>query len=226
MATCSALSADGLTVATGSVNGVVTIASTDDRTTLKELNAHGTFLTAVAIANDRRTLVTSAWDATVLVWDLSGDTERFKALEGVTAITMAVAITSDGRLVATGSDDGFVRVWDSRTGRILLRIKEPSREIKLVFSPDFRSLAIFIGNIWLSMLDVRTGQELDAIANRDLFPFSSPRFSKDGNSLQATNLNCKPFTWHVTPKWKLQVWSVLSTGKWDEEMARELSHFF
>ena len=50
--------------------------------------------------------------------------------------------------------------------------------------------------------------------------------SNDCNEVLTGSCDETTRLWDTTPHWKRQMWTLLSTLRWDAEMARELSHFF
>ena len=54
---------------------------------------------------------------------------------------------------------------------------------------------------------------------------ASVQLSDDGNTAISRSVDLKARVWDVTPKWKKEVWALLSTKRWDGEMGRELSDY-
>ena len=226
MSTCTAYSPDRKTCVTASLDYVVRVIDQDTNEVLKELHGHRAPVRALAVTNGRRTVVSTAFNQTVFVWHLSADSVHLVNLLVVGGTFTAVALTSDGRRVATASTAGVVHVWDSRAGKKLLRIPSPGHYFQMVFSPDCRLLLLCVHRNWLWIRDARTGMTLDLHAMDPFDPFTDYEFSKDGNVVEANFATDDVFRWNLTSKWKFEVWAILSTPKWDAEMARELSHFF
>jgi WD40 repeat protein len=68
----------------------------------------------VSISPDGKRAITGSADASVLLWDLSGDTPRIAAhLQGHSGPITALAVSPRGSLV-TGSTDKTARLWDFR----------------------------------------------------------------------------------------------------------------
>ncbi|KAL6066503.1 Telomerase protein component 1 [Balamuthia mandrillaris] len=60
-----------------------------------------------------RFLVTTSYDKTAVVWDISGSTSRqYSVLIGHTKIVNACSFSMDGELIATAGQDKTVKIWD------------------------------------------------------------------------------------------------------------------
>ncbi len=71
----------------------------------------------MAFTADGQRLATCSGDATVWIWDATGDELLRLNHDGT---VRGVAFSPDGRLLATGSTDETARVWDAATGEQLL----------------------------------------------------------------------------------------------------------
>jgi WD40 repeat protein len=96
-----------------------------------------TRMTAVAIAPDRRWVVTGDVRGRGRIWSASG--RPLVSLNGHTGEITDVAVSADGRYVATASADRTARVWDAVTGAPLHRLEgHRDRVTSVVFSPEGR----------------------------------------------------------------------------------------
>src|SRR5262249_62195190 len=97
----------------------------------------------LGFAPDGRTLVASAIDGTVRLWDVETRAVRTTFRARTTARGASVAFSPDGATLATTSaDDGMVRLWDPATGAERTRLRGHSRVVVAVaFAPDGERVA-------------------------------------------------------------------------------------
>lgn len=84
----------------------------------RTLNAHQSWVRAIAISSDNRYIVSGSKDKTVKIWHLqTGD--LIHNCIGHTAWVNAIAISPDNQLIASASNDQTVRLWQMETGELL-----------------------------------------------------------------------------------------------------------
>ena len=89
----------------------------DDPARLLGFHQKGAVL-SLAFAPDGRTLGSTSWDKTSVLFDLAGGSQPV-VLRGHREKVDAIAFSPDGGWVATASSDHTVRVWDVVTGQSL-----------------------------------------------------------------------------------------------------------
>jgi WD40 repeat protein len=111
--------ADGSTLATGSMDSGVVLWDVVDREHPRRLGAIPleslNLMWTVAFTPDGRTLATASIDGTMGLWDVvdRGHPRRLGSpLAGHTGPVSSVAFTPDGRTLATGSNDQTIILWD------------------------------------------------------------------------------------------------------------------
>jgi hypothetical protein len=106
-----AFSADGSKIVIGSVNGSLTLFETDGAL-IRTLGGHSRAVLSASFT-DENTLLSTAFDNTMRVWDLDSGFEvrRFDTSDEPTISLNTAAISPDSQLVMTGLSDGRVRVW-------------------------------------------------------------------------------------------------------------------
>ena len=218
-------SPDGRTKVVGHDDGYVLLVDTETNAVLKELEGTGRMVNKTAVTDDRRTVVSSDADGFTVVWHLSRDGAVVSPLNLYTHLVYALALTSDGRRFATGHSGGFVSVWDSRTGQRLLADHHKGSVVILKFTSGGRAIFSACRSDVVSVWDSRT-KEVYLVLHGDAIPDWPISISKDDNELVMVTRRAGKWKQDVTPKWKIEMWSVLSTPKWGREMAWELSHFF
>ena len=113
LVTSLAISADGLTVVSGSRDNTVRLWNTDSATPIcAPLLGHEEMVHSVAISADGRTVVSGSWDSTVRLWDAEIAKPIGEPIHGCAYAADCVAISGDGRMMVSGSVDSMVRLWD------------------------------------------------------------------------------------------------------------------
>lgn len=86
----------------------------------KILRGHTGTVHTLAIASNKRTLVSIGYETDARIWDLSepGGEECRRVLKGHTDKLYAVAVDQDGGKVVTGSADGTAVIWDIDSGYV------------------------------------------------------------------------------------------------------------
>lgn len=129
-----------------------------DKSLVRTLSGHSSWVNAVAVTPDGRQAVSGAGDNTLRVWDLtSGETVRTLSdhSEGV----WAVAVTPDGRQAVSGSWDKTLRVWDLPAGLETARLVVDAAVYSIAAAPDGRTLVAgdASGNLWCLQYRDRSG---------------------------------------------------------------------
>ena len=137
----------------------------------KELYAHGSYVTGVALAG--KTLVSGSYDGKLTWYDtdaanvIRSDEAHSKWIRGVFA-------SRDGKMIASVADDMVCRLWDAGTGKCLYELrghadKTPhgfgSMLYAAAFSPDGKHIATADKVAKIKVWDVATGKavaELEA----------------------------------------------------------------
>ncbi|MCS6812631.1 MAG: serine/threonine protein kinase [Cyanobacteria bacterium] len=107
---------------------------------IQTLVGHSSWVTAVALCQDGKTLVSGGLDDTIRVWDYTTG-ELLRTLQGHTKPINALAVSPDGKLLVSGSDDATVRIWDLQMGTLMSTLSGHMRDVNAVaLSPDGRRL--------------------------------------------------------------------------------------
>ena len=142
---------------------------------------HGGPISALAFSADGKTLASSSYDHTAILWDV--ETGRMRRVLPLGTFTNDLILTPDGLTAVT--DDG--QVWGALTGRRLRQ--SPHYMAPLACSPDGRTMAcpVFVPHddvVYVRLLDMRTGRTRRQFPCCELQP-QSIAFSSDGKVLAA-----------------------------------------
>lgn len=110
---CLAFTADGRTLASGSIDRDVKLWNMDELKLEKTLPGHLSTVRNVGTSPDNRWLASASWDGTVKVWDLQ-TRECVKTLENP-AFMFGVAFSHDSETLATAGIEGRVKLWNVQT---------------------------------------------------------------------------------------------------------------
>lgn len=142
-------SLDDTRMATGSMNGEISVWSTDDWTLQKLDNAHTMPITCLRFTGGGTHLISTGgnWGSDdpgeLIIWRLQDDIwQRREVSEPHDRSINWIALSEDGRFAATASHDETVRIWDAHDWKPLCELSEHRHWVWHVeFSPDSKLLA-------------------------------------------------------------------------------------
>jgi WD40 repeat protein/tRNA A-37 threonylcarbamoyl transferase component Bud32 len=101
------------------------------RTCLHTLRGHSSWVMAVAISPDSKTVFSSGLDHRILAWDVAtGEVKR--TITGHTKAVNCLACSPDGQLLLSGSDDDTIKLWQLDTGKLVRSLAEHSRDVNAI----------------------------------------------------------------------------------------------
>lgn len=219
------ISDDCKTIATGASGGDIRVWPLVGESEPTVLGGHDETPLAIALSADGSKIITATCNNGTRLWD-SRTGERLHSLDEIRCTSALAAFSKDGKFAFTSRQFAFMRVWNVRTGHCVRYLAGWSeRTIKLLVGRDGRTILSISASGEVCVLDWRTN-ELQSLECDSEVSVSEATLLEGDNTLLVVGRNTAVIKTDVTPKWKLQVWSVLSTAKWDPEMVRELSHFF
>jgi WD40 repeat protein len=131
-----ALSSDGKTLASGSVDRSVRVWDVESGEPLATLSAHTATVGTLAFSPSGSRLASAAWDGSVVLWD----TETWLPLRVSgehDARVHAVSFSPDGSLFATSADNGILILWRAETGEPLRKLQVGEGAVRAVlFAPN------------------------------------------------------------------------------------------
>jgi roadblock/LC7 domain-containing protein len=95
---------------------------------------------ALAYSPDGKTLVASAWDRSVRLWDPATG-KVLRTFESPSGYARLLAFAPDGRTFASGGNAPVISLWDTATGKVRRLEKHQGVVQALAFSPDGKTLA-------------------------------------------------------------------------------------
>lgn len=169
------------------------------------LDAHKSWVNALAISPNAQTLVSGSEDTSIRIWNFQ-TSELQQTISAHSAAVNALAISPDGEIVVSGSADKTIRFWSLRNGVRLRTISGHRDAINtLAFSADGTLLASGSSDKTIQIWNATTGtriQTLQGHANAIL----SVAFSPDGTLLASGSRDNMIIVWDLkTGKQKYQL---------------------
>jgi dipeptidyl aminopeptidase/acylaminoacyl peptidase len=136
---------------------------------------------ALAFSPDGKTLVASAWDRSLRLWDPATGKE-LRTFENPSGYARLLAFAPDGRTFASGGNDAVIFLWETATGKVRRLEKHQGVVQALAFSPDGKTLVSRGVDSSIRFWDVSDEREVRRI---DLPQGTPPAFafSPDGKRL-------------------------------------------
>ncbi|MET0234125.1 MAG: helix-turn-helix domain-containing protein [Kibdelosporangium sp.] len=195
-----ALSPDGRTAATSSIDKSVILWDVQARTQVGTLDV-GAVTTGVTFSPDGRTIATADHDyRLVTLWDAATRTRKAK-LFGHSGWARSVVFSPDGRTIASASADQTVILWDVATGNQIVRLTghKDAYYHGIAFSPDGRTLAFSSAGDTILLWDVER-RTLSARLTGHRSPVRSVVFSPDSGALATSGADGTVILWEMDPE--------------------------
>src|SRR5262249_38890698 len=153
-----AVSRDGCWLAVGGMDGIIRLWDVKTWTEARKVQAHGSWVKALAFSPDSSRLVSGSWaEGSVKVWGIPSGEPITSLAHG--EVSTAVAFSPDGCRVVTAGAPG-IKVWDARTWQELSALEAGEGEIQsIAFSQDGRRLAAGGSEGTVRVWDVATWRE-------------------------------------------------------------------
>jgi RNA polymerase sigma factor (sigma-70 family) len=180
---CVAVSPDGTTLATGTLGSTIALWDVATGKRRGEVAGHQSWLSFVAFADRRRTVVSADMNGSVRLWDAAAGKE-LPAVAVERDYTGPAALSPDRRTLALGGSPG-IRLYDLETGKQALKLKGHQRQLwGLAFSPrgDVLASVAFLDRS-VRLWHPATGKELRQIVTKHQNQPRCLAYSPDGKVL-------------------------------------------
>ncbi len=193
-----AVSLDGLTLASGSIDKTVQLWNTETQKLITTLKGHTDEILTVGFSPDGLMLASGGRDKTVRLWNI--ETQKLiTTLKGHTERVKSVAFSPDGSILASSSVDKTIRLWDTETQELITTLKGHTRSVpRILFSPDGSMLASAGADGTARIWNPLTEQLLATLDNE--FHLRAIAFSPDGLMLAAGTEDGIARLWDLTTK--------------------------
>jgi eukaryotic-like serine/threonine-protein kinase len=202
-ATLAAYSPDGRHLATGAMDGTVTVRDSQTGQIVHELERPtvvlgGALLRGMVYSPDGRYLAAARHDGKVRVWDPTSG-QLLHTLEAHVGPAWKVAFSPDSQTLASGGSDRSVRLWEVTSGRALREFSaHPSAVKGVAFRPDGRSVLAACDDGTVKVWDRETGRETFSFHGERLENPGSAWFSPDARRLAWSCLDGVIKVWDTT----------------------------
>lgn len=104
---------------------------------LANLKGHSSWVLALAVSPDARTVVSGGLDDRIIVWDLLSQQARLVINDAHSKPINSLAISPNGQYLVSGSDDDTIKIWQLATGQLVRVITGHTRDVNAVtITPD------------------------------------------------------------------------------------------
>jgi WD40 repeat protein len=86
---------------------------------LAQLKGHSSWVLALTVSPDARTVVSGGLDDRIIIWDLLSGQARLVINDAHSKPINSLAISPDGQFLVSGSDDDTIKVWQLATGQMV-----------------------------------------------------------------------------------------------------------
>ncbi len=142
----------------------------------KQIRGHTGTISRVIFSPDNRLILSSSWDKSIRIWDLSSGKNIRTVDRAHTGRIFGLAIPSKASnpIAISSSEDKSVKIWNYRTGELIRSIKF-DRQVRSVIAnlSGTRLLVASVGehiNSWISVVDIKTGKVISRYREHDRSP--------------------------------------------------------
>ncbi len=147
----------------------------------------------IAFSSDGSQLAVGSENATVLLWDTTGNNEPIILRKHTGRTNVSVrhfAFSPNGKLLASGDSESTVQLWDTETGKLLTTLTENIDGITaLTFSPDGTTLASASADGTVLFWNTETNNPLPIQISDHAYTQRGMAILKDSNTLASIAYN-------------------------------------
>jgi len=121
----------------------------------RTLSGHTDSVHSVAFSPDGKTLATTSWDRTIILWDVETGASKSVLRHGYHP--HKVRFSPDGNFIYSSGGDGTIKRWDMRAGKAKAIISGRSEILNLSISSDGALVACDCSLRSAKILDAKTG---------------------------------------------------------------------
>ncbi|MEM6752696.1 MAG: NB-ARC domain-containing protein, partial [Cyanobacteria bacterium P01_C01_bin.38] len=191
-----AISPSGKILATGDINGQISLWQVADGKHLLTFKAHQTWIWTVAFSPCEQILASGSHDGTVKLWDIEtgNNPNTFENLGGV----WSVSFSPDGKILAIGSSDNSIYLWDINEGRCLKILYGHTDDINsLDFNSDGSILVSGSMDSDIRLWDINKYECIN-IFNGHVGTVTSVCFSPDSKTIASGGQDCCVKLWDAS----------------------------
>jgi WD40 repeat protein len=196
--TCQSYSADGLQLASGSVDNTIRLWNVARRCHEATLVGHRLRVLCLSYSADGLQLASGSADHTIRLWNVARRCHE-ATLEGHTRWVRCLSYSADGLQLASGSDDRTIRLWNvARRCHEATLVGDTHSILCLSYSPDGLQLASGGSGYdrTIRLWDVaRRCHEATLVGHPGVLCLS---YSADGLQLASGSMDCTIRLWNVT----------------------------
>lgn len=131
------------------------------------LQGHSTWVYAIAISPDGKTLASGSHDGTINVWNLQL-CQLLHSQKAHSDSIESLAISPDGNILASGSWDNRIKLWDLKTGTLLKTLEGHTDDVKTIaINPAGTLLASGGSDKTIRLWNLQTGKLLQTLQDGD-----------------------------------------------------------
>lgn len=194
-----AVSPDGKTLASASVDKTVKLWEIASGKELATLRGHANSVFAVAFSPDGKMIASGDHD-TIKLWDATTQMQ-IATLKGHSEVVMCLAFSPDGTTLASGSWDLKIRLWDTRSNKTIAIFTghgpASSGVWSVCFSPDGKTLASGGGDSSIRIWDIQAAKEVIMLREDSLLGVQSVAFDKSGKHLASSGCGTSLRIWDI-----------------------------
>ena len=162
---------------------------------------HGGPVMGLTTSPDKKLLVSTSFDYSVLVWQL-GEIRELQQLVGHEAAVNVAKFSTSGKLLATAGDDAKIFLWHFKKHDFFLENKitlddHTAKIVDIDFSEDEQFLASASWDHTIKIWNIKTGKVVKSIEGHK-GPVNSVKFSDDGQYLYSAGYDGTIRYWRIS----------------------------